>query len=201
MGSGGLKESDEVAVERLDARHLLSRDSETEEMTSEVGAGLLLDEQRARVESASRDSSSNPSPRAISPRDYHSMSWARRLRKNLTLSALTLGMRFSQRAKTTSNIEALRRFFMLFGRVAIPLRSRVARSMRRAGVYQRGLVDEYFRHAIEQLCMLSDVFRAGFADSCCPDKFKFDDSFKIVELVHCSGAGPRMKACCRWLRT
>jgi lauroyl/myristoyl acyltransferase len=65
----------------------------------------------------------------------------------------------------------------------------LAESMKRAGVYRRGLVTAYFQRAIDQLIMLAHVFQAGFPKSRCPEKFRFDASLGLLEQAYAAGKG------------
>jgi lauroyl/myristoyl acyltransferase len=113
----------------------------------------------------------------------------RQLRKTLTRGALQVGMEVSQRARDPTAVEALRGLLLVASRTALPLRVRLARNMKLAGVYRKGLVDAHFRRAIDQIVMLAHVFRAGFPRSGCLDKFKFDDSFRLLEQAYARGRG------------
>ena len=92
----------------------------------------------------------------------------RKLRKTLTFEALRGGMELACRGDVTT-VERLRRVALGLTRGAIPLRIRLARNMKRAGIYYRGLVDNHFARAVDQLIMLAHIFRAGFEESGCPE--------------------------------
>jgi len=113
----------------------------------------------------------------------------RQLRKTLTFGALRAGMEMSQRAKSPDIPEAIRGVLRCLVRAAIPLRIRLARNMKLAGVYRKGLIDAYFERAIDQMVMLAHVFRAGFPASGCPEKFRFDDTFAMLEQAYAGGRG------------
>jgi len=113
----------------------------------------------------------------------------RQVRKTLTFGLLRLGMEASQKAKNPAVVEALRRALKEITRIAVPLRKRLARNMELAGVSAGKLADAYFERAIDQMAMLAHVFRAGFRRSGCLEKFKFDDSFSVLERAFASGRG------------
>jgi KDO2-lipid IV(A) lauroyltransferase len=61
--------------------------------------------------------------------------------------------------------------------------------MKLAGIYQPHLIDAYFGRAVDQMIMLAHVFRAGFPESGCPERFRFDDSFALLEQAYAKGKG------------
>jgi len=113
----------------------------------------------------------------------------RRLRKTLTFGALRAGMELSRRADDPAPVEALRVALLGLTRAAVPLRMRLARNMKLAGVYRPGLLDAYFRRAVDQMSMLGHVFRAGFPRSGCLEKFRFDGSFGLLAQAYGAGRG------------
>lgn len=113
----------------------------------------------------------------------------RQLRKTLTFGALRVGMEVSQRTDDPAVVEALRALLLGLTRTAIPLRNRLARNMQLAGVYRRDLLDAHFHRAVDQIIMLAHVFRAGFPKSGCPEKFAFDQSFRLLEQAYAAGKG------------
>ena len=113
----------------------------------------------------------------------------RSLRKALTFAALRIAVRASQRAKNGRVVEAIRHGLFGVTRTAIPLRWRLAKNMRRAGVYRDGLLDDYFERAVDQLCMIGHVLRAGASGSGCLKRFQFDHTFRNVEQAFSAGKG------------
>jgi lauroyl/myristoyl acyltransferase len=113
----------------------------------------------------------------------------RHIRKRLTCGALRLGMEVSQRTDSRHVVEALRAVLLAFGRTAVPVRRRLAHNMKIAGVYRKELIDAYFARAVDQLVMLGHVLRTGFPNSGCPEKFKFDGSFHMLEQAYAAGKG------------
>ncbi|MFC1782957.1 lysophospholipid acyltransferase family protein [Planctomycetota bacterium] len=61
--------------------------------------------------------------------------------------------------------------------------------MKLAGVYRKELIDSHFDRAVDQLIMLAYIFRAGFPESGCAERFKFDDSFRFLEQAFAQGKG------------
>jgi lauroyl/myristoyl acyltransferase len=112
----------------------------------------------------------------------------RKLRKTLTFQALRSGMELARKGDEKT-VERLRQVAIGLTRSVIPLRMRLARNMKSAGVYGRGLTDKHFERAIDQLIMLAHIFRVGFPESGCPERFKFDDSFKFLEQAYARGKG------------
>jgi len=116
------------------------------------------------------------------------MKITRKLRKTLTFGALRCGMELARKGDVTT-IDRLRHAAIGLTRSAIPLRIRLARNMKLAGIYSRGLIDSHFERAVDQLIMLAHIFRAGFPESGCPERFKFNDSFKLLEQAYARGKG------------
>jgi lauroyl/myristoyl acyltransferase len=113
----------------------------------------------------------------------------RSIRKLLTFTALSAAVRISQRAEDSRVIEAIRQVLRAVTRAAIPIRRRLARNMRLAGVYRDGLLDAHFERAIDQLCMIGHVLRAGVRQSGCLERFRFDQTFRHVEQAFAAGKG------------
>ncbi len=117
------------------------------------------------------------------------MDLTRALRKELTLAALRMAVRASQRSKDGRVIEAIRRGILAVTRTATPIRRSLAENMRRAGIYRSGLLDAYFERAVDQLCMIGHVLRAGASGSGCLERFQFDHTFRNVEQAFSAGKG------------
>ncbi|MHC4983710.1 MAG: lysophospholipid acyltransferase family protein, partial [Planctomycetota bacterium] len=98
-------------------------------------------------------------------------------------------MEVSQKATDPAVVEALRRALRGLVGLAVPLRRRLARNMELAGVSDEKMIDAYFDRAIDQIAMLAHVFRAGFPESGCEEKFKFDDSFRLLRQAYRRGKG------------
>jgi len=113
----------------------------------------------------------------------------RRLRKTLAFGGLRIGMEVAQRTEDQAVVEGLRRFLLVLTRITIPLRQRLAKNMKLVGVYRRGLLDAHFERAVDNFIMMAHIFRAGFAKSGCPEKFKFDESFRFLEQAYAGGKG------------
>lgn len=113
----------------------------------------------------------------------------RQLRKSLAFGGLRVGMEIARTAHAPAVVEALRGGLWLLMGAAVPLRARLARNMKCAGVYRKGLVKDHLARAIDQMVMLAHVFRTGFARSGCPQKFKFDDSFRHLQQAYAAGKG------------
>jgi len=86
-------------------------------------------------------------------------------------------------------IEALRWSLRGVLRAAWPLRARLATNMKCAGVYREELIDAHFERVLDQMGMLAHVFRAGFDDSGCREKFRFDDSLSVLRQAYSAGKG------------
>lgn len=117
------------------------------------------------------------------------MDLTRSMRKALTFAALKAMVRVSQRAKTGRVIEVIRHGMLTIARTAVPIRRRLARNMRAAGVYREGLLDAHFRRSIDQLCMIAHVVRAGVRQSGCLERFRFDETFLHVEQAWAAKKG------------
>ena len=112
----------------------------------------------------------------------------RTLRKEAVLSMLRIGMHTSQHT-SAAGVELLRGAALAAVKACLPLRTRLARNMKLAGVYRKGLVDLHFERAIDQLGLLMHVFRTGFAHSGVAEKFRFDNSFQYLIQAHEAGRG------------
>ena len=113
----------------------------------------------------------------------------RQLRKTLVFGALRIGMEVAQRTDNPAVIEALRGLLLGLTRTAIPLRKRLTKNMKLVGVYHQGLLDAHFERAVDHFIMLAHILRAGFPKSGCPEKFKFDESFRLLEQAYAGGRG------------
>ncbi len=111
------------------------------------------------------------------------------MRKTLTFGSLRVGMEIARRTDDRAVVEGLRGVFTVLTRTLFPLRARLAKNMKLAGVYRPGLLDAHFDRVVDQMTMLAHVFRAGFARSGCPEKFRFDDSFDLLVQAHAAGRG------------
>jgi len=116
------------------------------------------------------------------------MNFTRQLRKKATNGFLKWGQDYALKSDHTA-IERLRTILLRVTKAAIPLRKRLERNMKLAGIYKPHLIDAYFDRAIDQMIMLAHVFRAGFPKSGCPERFTFDDSFKLLEQAYTKGKG------------
>lgn len=111
------------------------------------------------------------------------------MRKTLTFGSLRVGMEIARRASDRAVVEGVRDVLTTLTRTLLPFRVRLAKNMKLAGVYRPGLLNAHFARAVDQMVMLAHVFRAGFARSGCPEKFKFDDSFALLEQAYAAGRG------------
>ncbi|GAG04525.1 unnamed protein product, partial [marine sediment metagenome] len=84
------------------------------------------------------------------------MEITRKLRKMLTFGALRGGMELARKGDVTT-VERLRYVALGLARSLLPLRIRLARNMKLAGVYYRGLIDNHFERAVDQLIMLAHI--------------------------------------------
>jgi len=112
----------------------------------------------------------------------------RQFRKNLTVGVLHAGMRASQRS-SAGTVELLRRVALATVKRCLPLRIRLARNMKLAGVYRPGLVDEHFERAADQFGFLMHIFRAGFDESGTAGHFRFDESLRYLRQAYAAGRG------------
>ncbi|MDD4888803.1 MAG: lysophospholipid acyltransferase family protein [Phycisphaerae bacterium] len=114
----------------------------------------------------------------------------RTLRKTITFGALRVGMEVARKCGSVEILECIRRGALAFGRVAWPLRARLATNLRAAGMDRPGLIDAIGARCVDQLMMLAHVFRTGqFATSGNLERFAFDDSLRILEQAHARGRG------------
>ncbi len=116
------------------------------------------------------------------------MTFTRNLRKSLTHRFLKRGQEFTQKSDH-AGVERLRKILIGLSKTAVPLRKRLEKNMKLAGVYQSHLIDAHFERAIDQMIMLAHVLRAGFPDSGCPERFDFDDSFGLLEQAYAEDRG------------
>ncbi|MHC4204811.1 MAG: lysophospholipid acyltransferase family protein [Planctomycetota bacterium] len=116
------------------------------------------------------------------------MTITRNLRKRLTHGFLKWGQELAQKSDY-AGVERLRKILLGLTKTTIPLRKRLKRNMKLAGVYQPDLINAHFERVVDQIIMLAHVFRAGFPESGCPEKFVFDDSFKLLEQAYAKGRG------------
>jgi lauroyl/myristoyl acyltransferase len=120
--------------------------------------------------------------------DQRKMNLTRRLRKRVTCELLQWGQALARNGDH-ARVERLRNILSCSAKIALPLHKRLERNMRRAGVYQPHLINAHFDRAIDQLIMLAHVFRAGFAQSGCPERFAFDESFELLRRAYAKGKG------------
>jgi lauroyl/myristoyl acyltransferase len=116
------------------------------------------------------------------------MKLSRRFRKKLTLGCLRLGQVLAQRGDVRT-LEAMRKGLRIFTRSALPLRRRLEKNMRLAGIYREGLLDAYFERAIDQLIFLAHAIQGSFYTSGCHQRFRFDDTFCLLEQAYARGKG------------
>lgn len=116
------------------------------------------------------------------------MTFTRNLRKRLTNGFLRWGQDMALKSDY-AGVERLRKILLGLTRTTIPLRNRLQRNMKLAGVYQPHLINAHFERVVDQIIMLAHVLRAGFPQSGCSEKFAFDDSFKLLEQAYAKGKG------------
>jgi len=116
------------------------------------------------------------------------MNFTRQLRKKATHGFLKWGQDYAIKSDHTA-IERLREILLRVTKFAVPLRKRLERNMELAGIYKPHLIDAHFERAIDQMIMLAHVFRAGFPESGCPERFTFDDSFELLRQAYDRGKG------------
>jgi len=117
-----------------------------------------------------------------------STSILRTLRKEVVLGILRLGVHASQRT-SAAGVEFLRNAALASVKACLPLRSRLARNMKLAGVYRKGLVDLHFERAADQVGFLMHILRTGFWDSGVAERFRFDNSFQYLQQAYDAGGG------------
>lgn len=116
------------------------------------------------------------------------MNLTRQLRKTLTFGFLRIGMELARQGDFHT-VETMRQVLRGLRYILFPLRTRLAENMKSVGVYRPELLDAHFDRVIDQLIMLAHIFRAGFEQSGCPERFRFDDSFCILEQAYRGGKG------------
>lgn len=116
------------------------------------------------------------------------MELTRKIRKKVTLDLLELGQRLATRGNYRS-VERLRTVLRVFFRTCLPLRQRLRTNIRCTGMNSDGLVDAYFERGIDQMIMLAHGFRADFDIQMLIDRFRFDESFSILEKTYARGKG------------
>lgn len=112
----------------------------------------------------------------------------RPLRKFVTIGLLRGGA-FLARRTDRRGVERLRRLGHLALRAAPPLRNRIVRNMRRAGVYRAELENEHLERAGDQMEFLMHILRAGYPDSGVGERFRFDESLGNLLQAHEAGRG------------
>ena len=112
----------------------------------------------------------------------------RPLRKFVTIGLLRIGA-FLARRTDRHGVERLRRLGHSALRAALPLRNRIVRNMRRAGVYREGLENEHLERAADQMEFLMHMLRAGYPDSGVGQRFCFDESLSNLHQAHEAGRG------------
>ncbi|MBN1553992.1 MAG: lysophospholipid acyltransferase family protein [Phycisphaerae bacterium] len=113
----------------------------------------------------------------------------RQFRKSVTFGALRAGMEFSKRATDETSVELLRHSVRAVSKIVLPLRARLATNMKSVDMYRPELIDAHLDRAIDQMVMMAHVFRAGFANSGCPERFAFDESFQLLQQAYDTGRG------------
>lgn len=112
----------------------------------------------------------------------------RSIRKKTTVGLLQFGQHVASRGSERS-VERLRTVMRIFFRLLFPLRQRLKTNMRCAGLDPDGMVDAYFERSIDQMIMLAHGFRSDFSMDMLVNRFKFDDSFRILEETYAKGKG------------
>ena len=116
------------------------------------------------------------------------MKATRYLRKKTTFAILNLGRQLAKKG-SHAGVERLRKSLITAAKIALPLRKRLEKNMRLAGIYQPHLIDAHFQRAIDQMIMLAHVLRTGFPKSGCLERFCFDDSFELIQQAYSKGKG------------
>ncbi len=116
------------------------------------------------------------------------MALSRRLRKDAVMRLLEGGAYLARRCNRRQ-VDIVHRVALGMVKACLPLRVRLARNMKAAGLYRRGLVDLHFDRAADQMFMLMHVLRAGFDASGAADRFRFDDSLRHLDAIRASGRG------------
>jgi len=116
--------------------------------------------------------------------------WAaiRPLRRGITICLLGIGV-FLARRFSRRGVERVRRASVATLRAALPLRYLIVRNMQRAGVYRRGLEQDYWDRAGDQMGMLMHILRAGYPDSGVRKQFHFDGSERYLQHAYTAGHG------------
>jgi len=116
------------------------------------------------------------------------MKLTRKIRKKVTLDLLRFGQFCASRGSYRT-VKRLRKTMRLFFRTCLPLRARLRRNIRCAGLDPDGLVDAYFERGIDQMTMLAHGFRKDFDINMLVEQFKFDDTYEILEKTYAQGKG------------
>ncbi len=116
------------------------------------------------------------------------MNVLRKLRKDATIAMLRAGVWASQRS-SPAGVELMRRAVLAAAQGCLPLRVRLERNMKIAGLYRPGLVDRHFERALDQFGFLMHILRAGFEDSGVAKRFRFDGSFRHLQEAYNQGRG------------
>jgi lauroyl/myristoyl acyltransferase len=112
----------------------------------------------------------------------------RPLRKFVTIGLLRIGALLARRTDR-QGVERLRRLGHSALRATLPLRYRIVRNMRRAGVYHEELENEHLERAGDQMEFLMHILRAGYPDSGVGERFCFDQSLSNLHQAHEAGRG------------
>jgi len=112
----------------------------------------------------------------------------RPLRKSVTIGLLRIGALLARRTDR-HGVERLRRRAQSALWAVLPLRNRIARNMRQAGVYREGLENEHLERAGDQMEFLMQILRAGYPDSGVSERFCFDESLRNLHQAHEAGRG------------
>jgi lauroyl/myristoyl acyltransferase len=112
----------------------------------------------------------------------------RPLRKLVTITFLRGGA-FLARRTDARGVARLARLSQSAIRNIPPLRYRIVRNMQRAGVYSRGLEDQYLARGADQFGMIMQVLSSGFDQSGIKDRFCFGDSLDHLLSAHERGRG------------
>ena len=110
------------------------------------------------------------------------------LRKEAVMRALEVGAHLAQRG-SRRHVDLLHDTAVLMAKACLPLRVRLARNMKAAGLYRAGLVGEHFERAADQMRLLMHVLRVGFDDAEVASRFHLGDSFRHVEQARSQGNG------------
>ncbi len=116
------------------------------------------------------------------------MELIRNIRKKATVNLLRFGQYLAMHGSYRT-VERLGTIMRIFFRVLLPLRWRLKTNIRCAGLNPEGLVDAYFERSIDQLIMLAHGFRVDFDINMLVKKFKFDETFEILEKTYGEGKG------------